>query len=194
MSFIPVAVNSPRPLAPRALEVEQVIKRNMLFALSISILMHLLIVAFYYILPSPAIDMSKVKFDKRPQPPWTKTPFDFIPIDPGAVFSGAPPKVTDVQAGKIVSVPDAIADPKITIATQDELKKGLASSGDIFGEGVGTGIGNGPTSNGESIGELSDEPEPPIYVAVERQPVLVRPVIPHYPELMVKASITEPCG
>ena len=189
-SCAPVTVNTSRPLAYRAIAVEQIMKRNMLVALGISILIHAVIVVCYYLLPSPAIDMSGVKLKDSNTPPWTRKPFDFVPIDPRTIFSGAPPKVSDAKAGRIVSVPDAIADPKVTLATQNELKNGLVLNGESTcqGTGVGLGPGDGFGTDQTHIGEL-DEPEPGDFVAVERDPILVRPVVPNYPELMVKAGI-----
>lgn len=187
MPFVPVGVNQSRSLAYRAVEVEQIQKRNMLIALAISIAIHLLVVICYYLFPSPAIDMTKTKFKDPGDIPWTRKPIDFESIDVRTIFSGAPPKVGDVKAGRIVSVPDLVAEKNVTFASQEDLKKGNVLSG----ETEGTGIGNvGNPSAGRGAGPIIiGEAEPDTFVPVEQQPLLVRRVAPKYPELMLKAGI-----
>ena len=187
MSFVPVAVNQSRSLAYRAVEVEQIQKRNMLVALAISIAIHALIVASYYLFPSPAIDMSKTIFKPSGERPWTSKPIDFDNIDVARVFSGAVPKVSDVKAGKIVSVPDIFAEKNMTFASQEELKKGIVLSGETDGLGIGD-IGNPGVGTGEGTVNV-DGVEPLPFVAVEHPPMLVHRVAPKYPELMLKAGI-----
>ncbi len=189
MSVVPVAVNHPHSLTYRGVEVEQIQRRNMMFALAISIAIHALIIASYHLFPSPAIDMSKVKFKPPGETPWTKSRIDLENIDITTIFSGAAPKVGDVKAGRIVAVPAVVAEPNVPFATQDDLKKGIVLGGDNVGLGPGEG-GNAGIAGGTPSGPVEvDEAEPPIFRAVEQPPMLVRRVAPKYPELMLKAEI-----
>ncbi len=110
---------------------------------------------------------------------------------------GPPPSITNQEAlaqvavqsqmvkptvGVPVPVPDAQVSPEQTIATQQELSK-------IAGPVT---QGNGGDSVGVSMGDfkVSDEDVPPAdFVPVEKQPQVVTPNIPKYPELAQRAGI-----
>jgi TonB family protein len=187
-SLIPVAINSSRTLAYRTIEIEQAMKRNMLVALAISIVIHALVVACYYLAPLPAIDMTKTLFKPPGERPWTSKPIDFEQYEIPNAFSGVVPNVANIQAGKVVVVPDALADPKLTLASQKDLKNGVTLGSTEGSEGTGVpGIFDG---NGEKPfdGEIED-PEPPVFRVVEHDPVLVRSIPPKYPELLAKSGI-----
>ena len=188
MSVVLVAVNHPCSLAFRAVEVEQIQKRNMLLALAISIVIHALIIGSYYLFPSPAIDMTKEKFKQPGDRPWSNKQLNFEQLDIPSIFSGPAPRVTDVKAGKIVAVRDDKANPMQTFATQEQLKKGVVLGGDNVGDGNGdAGTGDVSGVPGDIVIEEDVEPQP--FLPVEQQPVLVRRVAPKYPELMLKAEI-----
>jgi protein TonB len=110
---------------------------------------------------------------------------------------GPPPSITNQEAlaqvavqsqmvkptvGVPVPVPDAQVSPEQTIATQQELSK-------IAGPVT---QGTGGDSVGVSMGDfkVSDEDVPPAdFVPVEKQPQVVTPNVPKYPELAQRAGI-----
>ena len=111
---------------------------------------------------------------------------------------GPPPSITNQQSlpqvavsapmakpnvGVPVPVPDAEVSPEQTIATQQELSK-------IAGPVTQTGGGNGD-SIGVSLGDLKvgDDEAPPDFVPVEKEPQIVKQVVPKYPELAQRAGI-----
>ncbi len=110
---------------------------------------------------------------------------------------GPPPSITNQQAlpqvavsapmakpnvGVPVPVPDAQVSPEQTIATQQELSKiaGPATIGDDSG-GVAVSASDFKVSN--------DDAPPPDFVPVEKEPEIVKEVIPKYPELAQRAAI-----
>lgn len=182
-SFIPLAVESSRTLAYRAVEVEQTMKKNMLVALGISILIHAVIVASYYLFPTPAINLTDTEWNRSVVyfPP-SFTPQNFVPQN-----SAGGSIASDMRLGKVVPIPDEEANLNLTLATPGEMKKGIASAGTFDGEG------KGDSRNGGVVDTLPvdiPEAEPDTFVPVERQPILVRRVSPQYPELLVKAGVT----
>ncbi len=111
---------------------------------------------------------------------------------------GPPPSITNQQAlpqvavstpmakpnvGVPVPVPDAQVSPEQTIATQKELSKivGPVTQG-TGGDSVGVSF------NPNDIKVNSDEP-PPDFVPVEKEPQIIKSVIPKYPELAQRAGI-----
>lgn len=183
MSFVPVAVNQSRSLAYRAVEVEQIQKRNMLIALAISIAIHSLILTSYYLFPVMAIDMGRDPSDKIITwiaPPSTQPP-NYVPEG-----SLGAPRLSDVHAGVVVPIPDVVADPNQTLVTQKQLGNRIVAGDPLGGDGSG-GLDN--AGSNEATPTIIDEEEPPPFVSVEQMPVLVRRVTPKYPELMLKAGI-----
>ncbi len=109
---------------------------------------------------------------------------------------GPPPSITNQQAlaqvavstpmakpnvGIPVPVPDAQVSPEQTIATQQQLSQ-IA--------GPVTGSGSGTDSISFNPGDIKvDEGPPPDFVPVEKEPQIVKQVIPKYPELAQRAGI-----
>lgn len=109
---------------------------------------------------------------------------------------GPPPSITNQQAlaqvavstpmakpnvGIPVPVPDAQVSPEQTIATQQQLSQ-IA--------GPVTGGGSGGDSISFNPGDIKlDEGPPPDFVPVEKEPQIVKQVIPKYPELAQRAGI-----
>lgn len=112
---------------------------------------------------------------------------------------GPPPSITNQQAlpqvavsaaiakptvGIPVPVPDAQVSPEQTIATQQQLSQ-------IAGP-VSTGGGGGQTAvsfNPSDIKVGDEDQPPPDFVPVEKEPQIVKRVIPQYPELAQRAGI-----
>ncbi|OYV86378.1 MAG: hypothetical protein B7Z63_04115, partial [Ignavibacteriae bacterium 37-53-5] len=109
---------------------------------------------------------------------------------------GPPPSITNQQAlpqvavstpmakpnvGIPVPVPDAEVSPEQTIATQQELSKiaGPMTQGS-GGDSVGVSMGNF---------KVPDDGPPPDFVPVEKEPQIIKQVIPKYPELAQRAGI-----
>ncbi|MCL4511383.1 MAG: TonB family protein [Bacteroidetes bacterium] len=109
---------------------------------------------------------------------------------------GPPPSITNQQAlaqvavstpmakpnvGIPVPVPDAQVSPEQTIATQQQLSQ-IA--------GPVTGGGSGGDSISFNPGDIKlDEGPPPDFVPVEKEPQIVKQVVPKYPELAQRAGI-----
>ncbi len=111
---------------------------------------------------------------------------------------GPPPSITNQQAlpqiavstpmakpnvGVPVPVPDAQVSPEQTIATQQELSKiaGPVTQGNGGGDSVGVAMGNFKVP-------AEDQP-PPDFVPVEKEPQIIKQVVPKYPELAQRAGI-----
>ena len=109
---------------------------------------------------------------------------------------GPPPSITNQQAlpqvavstpmakpnvGIPVPVPDAEVSPEQTIATQQELSKiaGPMTQGS-GGDSVGVSMGNF---------KVPDDGPPPDFVPVEKEPQIIKQVVPKYPELAQRAGI-----
>lgn len=188
-SLVAVAadVSCSRSLVARALEVQRMQQRNLGLALVLSVALHVLALLCYFLFPSmqAPIDLDDVDW-KRPGPPRGNDPIEleeYLPPGPGR----AAPKNPTVVAGKIVAVPDVLADATKMFADQKQLARDEVPAG-IPGEGTGEAEGWGEDgAGGGSIPEI--ETEPPIFVPVEREPMLVRRVAPRYPEIAQRAGI-----
>ena len=183
-----VAVRSSTSLTYRAIELEQMQKKNMMIALAISIAIHAFIVASYYLFPTPAIDLTGVDWKPGPHVPWADPEFTFETYDLPTGLNRAVPGVTNVKAGRIVVVPEALANPTDTFATQNQLHNGIVLNGDPNGE-----IGEGGEQNGSVTWSGSPRVEidekPLEFWAVERKPEIVKRVVPEYPVLLQKAGL-----
>ncbi len=110
---------------------------------------------------------------------------------------GPPPSIQNQQAlpqvavstpmakpnvGVPVPVPDAEVSPEQTIATQQELSKiaGPMTQG-TGGDSVGVSMGNFKVPE--------DDGPPPDFVPVEKEPQIIKQVMPKYPELAQRAGI-----
>jgi protein TonB len=80
-----------------------------------------------------------------------------------------------------VPVPDAEVSPEQTIASQTELSSQSAPSIES-GSGAGSGV------QIEQDIKIDDEP-PPDFVAFEKEPAPVRPVVPKYPDIALRAGL-----
>lgn len=123
----------------------------------------------------PPINVRILKYsDLGPPPSLTNTNV------PPPVSVSAP--VAKPTVGAPVPVPDAEASPEQTIATQTEMSQVAAPIGEGFGDGAG----------GVQIQQdirIEDDGPPADFVAVEKEPVVVRKVEPKYPELAMRAGL-----
>ncbi len=97
---------------------------------------------------------------------------------PPPVSVSAP--VAKPTVGAPVPVPDAEASPEQTLATQTEMSQVAAP--------IGEGTGEGGVQVQQDI-KIEDDGPPADFVAVEKEPVVVRKVEPKYPELAMRAGL-----
>ncbi|HTP78780.1 MAG TPA: energy transducer TonB [Bacteroidota bacterium] len=104
---------------------------------------------------------------------------------------GPPPSLQNAQAPAVavsapavkpsvgipVPVPDAEVNPEQTIATQQELSQAVQTSD------AGTGTG------GQVDVKIDEDGPPPDFVPYEKEPVIVKSVLPKYPEIALRAGL-----
>ncbi len=172
-------------LVYRAMEVERIQQRNILLALVVSVVIHAMVIGAYYILPSmqSPIDMTKVEW-KKPRGIPVERPINLEDYTLPSPRGGASPNVPDIAAGRIVVVPDAVADKTKTLATQKEISEGVSIGGQ---EGTGESAGDGVGPGTGDIPDVAAEPLP--FEIVEHFPEVVKRVTPQYPDLAQRAGI-----
>jgi periplasmic protein TonB len=84
--------------------------------------------------------------------------------------------------GVPVPVPDAEVNPEQTIATQTELSAQSAPAAEM-GAGAGGGV------QVEQNLEITDDGPPPDFVPYEKEPTIVKQVVPKYPDLALRAGL-----
>ena len=176
-----VVVHPGRAAAYGAEELKRTAHRYMFTALSISILIHFSIVGFYY--------LHAMAGTGGPPPSGYPPKGPIVIIDQGARIPGiwTPPPPTDPaipkhrgQEGAPLPVPYS---PKVdtqTIASQGDLRDkvdphGIVLDGDEF------------KMPKEIV--IPDEEPRDTFIAVEKEPAIVRSVVPEYPSLALKAGI-----
>ena len=176
-----VVVHPGRAATYGAEELKRAAHRYMFTALSISILIHFSIVGFYY--------LNAMAGTGGPPPPGYPPKGPIVIIDPGPQIPGiwTPPAPTDPviprhrgQEGTPLPVPYS---PKVdtqTIASQGD----LGDKVDPHGIDLDGGRLNVPT---EIV--IPDEAPPDTFLPVEKDPVIVRSVVPPYPPLALRAGI-----
>lgn len=162
-----------------AVELKQVYQKYWSIALGIAITIHLVIVGGYYLLEilraeePPPINVRILKYsDLGPPPSITNTN-----IPPPTAVSAPVQKPT---VGAPVPVPDAEVSPEQTIATQTEMSQQVAP--------ITEGLNEGNVSVEQDI-KIDDDAPPADFVAVEKEPVVVKKVEPKYPELAMRAGL-----
>jgi protein TonB len=160
-------------------ELKQVYQKYWSIALGIAITIHLVIVGGYYLLEilraeePPPINVRILKYsDLGPPPSITNTN-----IPPPTAVSAPVQKPT---VGAPVPVPDAEVSPEQTIATQTEMSQQVAP--------ITEGLNEGNVSVEQDI-KIDDDAPPADFVAVEKEPVVVKKVEPKYPELAMRAGL-----
>jgi protein TonB len=162
-----------------AIELKRVYKRNWMIGLTIAIVIHLMVVGVYYLVEilgteeAPVGIVRVMKYSDLGPPPSITSANTPPPI---AVSS----PVAKPSVGAPVPVPDAEVSPEQTIATQTEMSQQLAPISEAAGEG-GLEIEQDIT--------IEEDGPPPDFVAVEKEPVVVKRVEPKYPELAMRAGL-----
>jgi protein TonB len=161
-----------------AAELKALYQKYWLSGLGIAVAIHLVIVGSYYLVgllsaeEPPTVNVRIMKYSDLGPPPSIASANTPPPIAVSAPT--AKPTV-----GAPVPVPDAEVSAEQTIATQTEMSQ-IAPIGDA------TGAGDVAIQQDIRI----DEDGPPAdFVAVEKEPVVVKKVDPKYPELAMRAGL-----
>lgn len=162
-----------------AAELKRVYQKYWWIALCIAVVIHFLALGAYYAVgilgAEEEVPMVKVRLkysDLGPPPSITNTN-----IPPPTAVSTPVQKPT---VGAPVPVPDAEASAETTIPTQAEMSQTVAP--------ITEGLGEGGVDIEQDI-TIEDEGPPADFVAVEKEPVVVKKVEPKYPELAMRAGL-----
>ncbi|MCX6174991.1 MAG: energy transducer TonB [Ignavibacteriales bacterium] len=164
-----------------AFELKKLYPRNYAIGVTIAILLHLSLIASYYIYQ----EITREDFDNAPTVGRVLKYSDLGP--PPSITNEAPPQISVAgpvappTVGVPVPVPDEQAPPEATIATQQEMSQQVAPA-------LGNDIG-GQTQITQDI-KIEEEPGIDAFVAVEKLPEMVVAVKPEYPEIAKRAGIT----
>ena len=163
-----------------SVELKAVYQKYWTIGLGIAIGIHLAILGSYYLVgllsaeEPPVAHVRILKYSDLGPPPSITTANTPPPISVSAPT--AKPTV-----GAPVPVPDAEVSAEQTIATQTEMSQTLAP----ISEGAGT---EGGVEIQQDI-KIDDDAPPADFVAVEKEPVVVKKVEPKYPELAMRAGL-----
>lgn len=164
-----------------ASELKAVYRRFLGTSLAIAAAIHLSTIGVYYIacIPGgnepPAVHVRLLRYTDLGPPP------SIAGLNSPPPFSVSPPKANP-GAGVPVPVPDLEVSAEQTLATQQEMNQGTGTGGEGGGIPGGTGVAG-------DIRIADDESPPADYVAVEKEPVIVRSVEPKYPEMAVRTGL-----
>jgi protein TonB len=163
-----------------ASELKAVYQRNYVRGLMISVAIFVLGFGSYYAAEligkdePPPIMVRVMKYsDLGPPPSINNT------NAPPPVSVNAP--VAKPTVGAPVPVPDAEASPEQTLATQTEMSQIAAPITEGTGDAGGVQV--------QQDIQIEDDGPPADFVAVEKEPVVVRKVEPKYPELAMRAGL-----
>jgi periplasmic protein TonB len=161
-----------------AAELKTVYQKYWLIAFGIAVAIHLLMIGSYYLVEvlaadeAPTVSVRIMKYSDLGPPPSITSANTPPPISVSAPT--AKPTV-----GAPVPVPDAEVSAEQTIATQTEMSQ-VAPIGDASGAG--------DVAVQQDI-RIDDDAPPADFVAVEKEPVVVKKVEPKYPELAMRAGL-----
>jgi protein TonB len=162
-----------------AAELKAVYSKYRWWGLGLAIAIHGLIISSYYI--------SQALQDNEPPMVMVKLlKYSDLGPPPSMTNANAPPPITTTAqaakptVGAPVPVPDADVSAEQTLATQQEMSQAVAPIGDA------TGAGEVAVQNDIKI---DDDAPPADFVAVEKEPVVVKKVEPKYPELAMRAGL-----
>jgi protein TonB len=162
-----------------AVELKAVYSKYRWWGLGLAITIHAAIIGSYYLTEllqseePPMVQVRLLKYsDLGPPPSMTNA------NTPPPISASAPTAKPSV--GAPVPVPDAEVSAEQTLATQTEMSQQVAPIGDA------TGAGEVAVQNDIKI---DDDAPPADFVAVEKEPVVVKKVEPKYPELAMRAGL-----
>lgn len=164
-----------------AFELKKLYPRNYAIGVTIAILLHLSLIAFYYIYQ----EITREDFDNAPTVGRVLKYSDLGP--PPSITNEAPPQISVAgpvappTVGVPVPVPDEQAPPEATIATQQEMSQQVAPA-------LGNDIG-GQTQITQDI-KIDEEPGIDAFIPFEKTPEMVVAAKPEYPEIAKRAGIT----
>lgn len=162
-----------------AAELKKVYQRYWWTALVIAIIIHALALGAYYVVgilgaeEAPVLNVRIMKYSDLGPPPSISN----ANIPPPTAVTAPVQKPT---VGAPVPVPDAEVSPEQTIATQTEMSQTVAP--------IGEGLGEGNIAVEQDI-KIEDDGPPADFVAVEKEPVVVKKIEPKYPELAMRAGL-----
>lgn len=160
-----------------AVELKAVYQKYWSIALGIAVALHLLILGTYYLAEilgqeePPPMNVRIMKYSDLGPPPSIAN----ANIPPPIAVSAPVAKPT---VGAPVPVPDAEVSAEQTLATQTEMSQTVAPIGEDAGEG-----------NFAVEILIEDDGPPADFVAVEKEPQIVKKVEPKYPELAMRAGL-----
>jgi protein TonB len=161
-----------------AVELKALYQKYWLSGLGIAVAIHLVIVGSYYLVgllsaeEPPTVSVRIMKYSDLGPPPSIASANTPPPIAVEAPT--AKPTV-----GAPVPVPDAEVSAEQTIATQAEMSQVSP---------IGDATGAGEVAIQQDI-KIDDDAPPADFVAVEKEPVVVKRVEPKYPELAMRAGL-----
>lgn len=160
-----------------AVELKAVYQKYWSIALGIAVALHLLILGTYYLAEilgqeePPPMNVRIMKYSDLGPPPSIANANIPPPISVSA-------PVAKPTVGAPVPVPDAEVSAEQTLATQTEMSQTVAPIGEDAGEG-----------NFAVEILIEDDGPPADFVAVEKEPQIVKKVEPKYPELAMRAGL-----
>ena len=163
-----------------ARELQSLYRRYLFRGLGIAVAIHAVIIAGYYATAAlgsgepPVVHVRLLRYSELGPPPSIEGGNIPPPVGVSA------PKAR-VDAGAPVPVPDVEVSPEQSIATQHEMNEGTGPGGEGGGVPGGTGV------PGDIA--IDDEAPPADYVAVEKEPVIIKSVEPVYPDMAVKTGL-----
>ena len=164
-----------------AAELKSTYRKFLWRGLGIAVAIHFWIVGLYYFIDlvggddPPAIHVRLVRYSELGPPP------SIAGANSPPPFAISAPKAR-LDAGVPVPVPDVDVSPEQTLATQHEMNQGTGPGGEGGGTEGGTGLPG-------DIAIADDESPPADFVAVEKEPAIVKSVEPKYPDMAVRTGL-----
>ena len=164
-----------------AVELKSTYRKFLGLGLGIAVAVHFSVIGLYFAIDliggddPPAIHVRLLRYSELGPPPSIAGA-----NSPPPIGVSAPRERLD--AGVPVPVPDAEVSPEQTLATQHEMNQETGPGGEGGGSEGGTGFP-------ENIRIADDESPPADYVAVEKEPVIVKSVEPKYPDMAVRTGL-----
>jgi periplasmic protein TonB len=162
-------------------ELKNVFHRNFVKGMIISILLHAAVIGTYYAIEYlgseediPTVGVRILKYSDLGPPPSISA----IPPPPSVAMASA----VKPSIGVPVPVPDAEATSDQTIATQAELSATPSPA-------LEQGNADGHVQVQQDIVIADEDPGMDAFIAVEKQPQIVKRVIPIYPDMAMRAGL-----